>query len=164
MKERICKTCGCSSEATAFYARGLTCKQCVSTKNNNRYHALPDEQKRKYRNNVAKWQEDNIFQYRALSAKARAAKANMVYEIDGAFLEGLFTTQNGRCFYTGLEMTRTRDGKFSISVDRTDNNKGYIPSNVVLCCWFVNAMKSEFCMDEFVNTAILIADKHRLNS
>lgn len=42
-------------------------------------------------------------------------------------------------------MTHTRGkGRVSTnaSIDRVDSTKGYIPGNMVLCCWFVNKMKS----------------------
>lgn len=161
MKEKVCKQCGCA-DPSLFYKRGLYCKKCVSAKNNTRYHSLPETEKRLYRKRVAAWQDANIFQYRMLSARARANKANLAFELDAQMLESLFEQQKGLCFYSGLEMTRSRDGKFSVSVDRKDNSLGYIPSNVVLCCWFINSMKSDLSSRQFIEIAHLIATHQKI--
>ena len=41
-----------------------------------------------------------------------------------------------------------------------DSNKGYTPDNVVLCCTYVNRMKNDCCMDEFVEWCRLVVDHH----
>ena len=62
------------------------------------------------------------------SKKGEASK----FEIDFEFVKGLYEQQGGRCYYSGIEMTTS--GQFKMSLERLDNNKGYIKDNLVLVC------------------------------
>jgi hypothetical protein len=46
-------------------------------------------------------------------------------------------------------MTFERDGKYIMSVDRVDSNKGYVKDNIVLCCSIINSMKNTLSTEEF---------------
>lgn len=46
-----------------------------------------------------------------------------------------------RCFYTGVKFI-PNDGQFGMSIDRVDNDGGYIDSNVVPCCSWINKLKN----------------------
>lgn len=57
----------------------------------------------------------------------------------------MWATQEGRCFYTNLPLTYAGDRAHSaVSIDRLNPNLGYNPSNVVLCCWGFNRIKTDF--------------------
>lgn len=63
------------------------------------------------------------------------------------FLKKQYEKQNGKCYYTGVEMVVRKIGDqaynpFDMSIDRIDSSKGYIPSNIVLCCYGINVLKS----------------------
>ena len=45
----------------------------------------------------------------------------------------------------------------SVSLDRLDSSKGYIPGNVVLCRAIVNIMKSDLSEAEFSQTILALA-------
>lgn len=68
-------------------------------------------------------------------------------------LIALHHRQQGRCFYTGLPYTLGKyiEGKhrnpLSGSVDRIDNDQGYVIDNVVICAWFVNIAKQAWPLD-----------------
>jgi len=62
-------------------------------------------------------------------------------------LRQLFENQQGRCFYTGLFYTWDK-GPLRVSLDRVDNTKGYSFGNVVFCCWFVNAAKNAWKIED----------------
>lgn len=75
-------------------------------------------------------------------------------------LLALRNKQQGRCYYSGYEMTYefvgykqnsnwTEKAKTQLSCDRIDNTKWYILNNVVLCCTFVNHMKWSLPVEEF---------------
>jgi hypothetical protein len=42
--------------------------------------------------------------------------------------------QNGRCYYSNVPLTFQRKSDYQASIERLDTTKGYIKSNVVLCC------------------------------
>lgn len=54
------------------------------------------------------------------------------------------------CYYTGVDLTIKSKEVNTISLDRLDNSKGYIPGNVVFCCEHINVMKSNLTHDQFV--------------
>lgn len=73
-----------------------------------------------------------------------------------------FEEQKGRCFYSKDKMTLgierqikrlgggyKKNNKTIVSIDRVDPNLGYIQSNCVLCCWYVNNMKQDLKLREF---------------
>lgn len=117
----------------------FACKSCIST-------------------NTKKWQKalaestnpDDILTntfYKVLQTSHSNAKSRKIpFDLSLPILRALYTKQQGKCYYTGTPMTlRTKDhldrDPFLISLDRLDSNQGYIPTNIVLCCWGANALK-----------------------
>ncbi len=52
-----------------------------------------------------------------------------------------------RCFYTGIELTKSGDNVVSgtdLSLDRIDSSLGYTKENVVPCCHLFNQIKAIF--------------------
>jgi deferrochelatase/peroxidase EfeB len=43
-------------------------------------------------------------------------------------------------------------------LDRVDNNRGYVFSNVVSCCFKCNQMKGKLSVQEFLNHIIKVVD------
>jgi CRISPR/Cas system Type II protein with McrA/HNH and RuvC-like nuclease domain len=73
------------------------------------------------------------------------------------FLQNLFTKQNGKCAYTGHEMTIVRKDAgqnlrddYATTIDRVDPTRGYTKDNVVLCCLWINVAKNTFPLGVFV--------------
>lgn len=62
----------------------------------------------------------------------------------------LHRRQQGRCHYTGLRYSLDERGPLYMTVDRLDSSMGYVPGNVVLCCWFVNCAKNEWPIDQMM--------------
>ena len=61
-------------------------------------------------------------------------------------LRSIYDQQQGKCYYTGVPMTLRSNGHLNrdpmlISMDRKNSNDGYTPTNTVLCCWGINALK-----------------------
>ena len=88
--------------------------------------------------------------YLLASAKSRTKNTNMEFDIDLDFLCNLYKKQQGLCFYSKRKML-LEIGKWAISIDRRDSNKGYNKDNIVLVCWFVNNMKNNIQEIEFIN-------------
>lgn len=105
-----------------------------------------------------------------LQQALQAALAHITYEgahcdvlIDYEFLLDLYNRQEGRCAVTGLEMVYRFQDLRSISINRTDSNRGFIPDNVQLVCGAViQAAKyySQAEMLEFIRE--IRATSHRI--
>ena len=62
-----------------------------------------------------------------------------------------YNNQNGKCFYTDLEMVcRAGEGthRYAMSVDKIVPEKGYVLGNVVFCCYKINTCKLDLTLDE----------------
>lgn len=69
------------------------------------------------------------------------------------YLIAMWHAQGGRCYWSGVAMSHARGrGRVptNASIDRVDPSKGYTPGNMVLCCWFVNKMKSNASPEVFL--------------
>lgn len=96
------------------------------------------------------WQQENLFKHRLNSAKHRARKLKLEFNITEEFIKELWEKQDGKCFYSGLDMNITeRNTPYAMSLDKVDANKGYTQDNVVLCTYIVNTMKSNLPVTEF---------------
>ena len=85
-----------------------------------------------------------------LKAMRKRVSPDMAWEITAADMFKLWKNQNGRCDVTDLHMTYFGDrGWTNCSIDRIDNNVGYVLENVRLVCWSVNRMKSTMSQSEF---------------
>lgn len=83
--------------------------------------------------------------YIARSAKLRARKNKLAYDIDAQFLAFLLQKQNGLCALSRVPLTFAKGVGHvptNASIDRLDPNKGYTRDNVQLVANQVNTMKS----------------------
>jgi len=72
-------------------------------------------------------------------------------------LEKQWEVQNGKCYYSGIDMTMTINDPNKVSMDRLDSSIGYYPENIVLCTSRINLMKKDLTLSEFAETINLIA-------
>jgi|WetSurSiteA1Bulk_404760.scaffolds.fasta_scaffold00264_17 hypothetical protein len=99
-------------------------------------------------NRIGKTAKNELFWRYTSSAKRK----NIVFSLTKEeFLE--ITSKN--CFYCGLEPFKVKNSKWDNGnyifngIDRLDNTKGYIESNVVPCCWTCNQAKHEMMVTDF---------------
>jgi hypothetical protein len=92
-----------------------------------------------------------------MSAKKRARKDGMSFELDNAFVTTLWNTQQGKCAKTGVEMGRIGDKWTSPSLDRIDPFKGYEKDNVQWVCWRYNDAKSSMTDESFLGLCLAVA-------
>lgn len=119
------------------------CKKCV-----NEYNKELRAKKRKdapFKNRTKKYPDW------VLILRNRGNKKSIKSQISSDFLLNLYKSQNGKCFYSNLEMDLdlTRKNLKNISIDRVDSNIGYTPENVVLCCLGINLAKNSFSLNDF---------------
>lgn len=89
------------------------------------------------------------------SAKSRAKKKELDFNITPEDLLELYYQQDGKCAITNLKMEfktgpRHRANTFIVSLDRKNSEKGYTKDNIQFLCWQVNKMKSSLTEIEFI--------------
>lgn len=71
------------------------------------------------------------------SAKNRKAKGREEageFELTYEDLNEILENQDNRCFYSNVPLKFTKKTDYQASIERLDTEKGYIKSNVVVCC------------------------------
>lgn len=68
------------------------------------------------------------------------------------------------CWYCGKLPSQVQKAKWSNyiynGIDRVNNKKGYVSGNVVPCCKRCNRAKDTQSLDEFLEWALAIAERH----
>ena len=94
-------------------------------------------------------------------SKKRAKQFDWKCDLSLAYLATLWMNQRGRCALTGQPLdyasgSQTDKNPYRASVDRIDNNKGYVVGNVRLLTHWANNAKSTWpddVFEKFVKTA-----------
>lgn len=143
MITKICRKCNKKKKASEFPkgrdANGLyyICKPCKVDNNTQLYRS---------KDPLTRWVDVSY-----CDIKGRAKRNELSFSLTKDFLREKFTFQNGKCIYCDNEFdmngTQT-DKRKSPSVDRVIPTKGYVLSNVVLCCYRCNAIKQDASLSE----------------
>lgn len=85
----------------------------------------------------------------------QANKRGIPFEIDRSFAWDLYCQQNRKCALTGIDISfssniRDQRGKQTCSLDRINNDLGYIEGNVQWVHKRINIMKNVYSQDEFI--------------
>ena len=83
------------------------------------------------------------------SAKRAAAHRQHPFSLVVSDIVKCWSLQRGVCAYSGREMTLEAGHLNTVSIERIDSKKGYIPDNTILVCQAINRMKSDFEFDDF---------------
>ncbi len=118
----------------------LKCDEDIKTKNYKR---------------LKKYSEENILKFRLTTAKSRAKKIDMDFDITLEYLEFILKEQNNKCAYTGLPFEKDNEMR-SLSLDRIDSSKGYIQGNIQLVLSCINYMKQEYSEKDFLEMCKLV--------
>lgn len=100
------------------------------------------------------------------SQRHRNSRKKLDFEIDIKYAWELFLKQDRKCSLTGklLKFGKRNFDETTASLDRIDNNKGYIEGNVQWVHKDVNRMKNVFDMDYFLETCRLITENNKLTT
>jgi hypothetical protein len=80
-------------------------------------------------------------------------------------LTTIWSNQNGKCYYSEIQMVPQPSSDWMCSIERLDNNKGYIIGNVVLVCFELNTpagwnldkiVRMLFSLHEYIDDNLLI--------
>lgn len=160
----VCAACGneCIKKATEikrqqkkgkklFYCN-LSCAGKINNSHLNQY-------KEELKNNTGsgKWlrkkDEYSQFRYHLKNAKQHCRKHKDLMDIDLEYLKVLWKQQNGKCAVTGIDLQvkhihtktqKTQKNPYQASLDRIDNNRGYIKGNVRFVCYMFNIARNDF--------------------
>ena len=83
--------------------------------------------------------------------RSDAKKRNIPFEITTDYMIKQYNNQQGKCFYTDVEMTwGYGKGRLStaLSLDKIIPELGYVPGNCVYCIDIVNMFKKNLSLDE----------------
>lgn len=88
------------------------------------------------------------------SARNRAAKKKIDFNLTQEYLYQLWAEQNGLCAISGIKM-ETETGivisnPYKASLDRIDSSKGYTMGNVQLVCGKINLMKHQGTLEDLL--------------
>lgn len=116
------------------------CNECGATRSN-RYN------QKRIRDS---WAERLMVYVRTAYASKRRAKVRSwePTDLDVEFLWTLLKQQEGRCHWTGVEMSLQMGDLSSVSLDRLNCDQGYRRDNVVLCCKGANLARSDSSPEE----------------
>jgi hypothetical protein len=120
------------------------CKECFSN-----YECVQKGYKKK--NDILK-NDLKVYLRNVTSRIGRKSKdKNIPFDLEKEYLYNLFLAQNGKCYFTGLNMVHNIGCHQydSISVDRLDAHKGYIKDNIVLSLFAINSFKGMMNESEF---------------
>ena len=94
------------------------------------------------------------------SIKCRTRYKKIEFNITIKYAWEIWESQNGYCALTGLPISlledQTTDCKRTASLDRIDNNKGYITGNIQWVHKDINRIKSNLHQDKFIKLCLLI--------
>lgn len=94
------------------------------------------------------------FRKRVDAVRNQCKHRGIVFDLDAEFLLGLWRSQNGKCYYSGIPMKREKKQLGfqcwdAPSIDRKVPSLGYTKDNVVLCCFAVNSFKQSLDEKQF---------------
>lgn len=102
------------------------------------------------------------------SAIRRNKKTNRkvhVLDITYTDLIELYEKQQGRCYWTGIRLDQSYNKinyhPLGISVDRLDNDKGYLKDNLVLTIRLLNLGKNQYDAENFFEIIDILREEFR---
>lgn len=170
MTTKTCAICGIEKSITEFYKAhsyySRKCKECTKTKCRNEgcnkrannggqcsecYRRKAGKKKtRKPVLNMITWLRQCLNSTKQCS-EARLKRGYRVKENDLTieFLLNLLEKQNGLCAVSGIKLQSEYKNVCSASIDRVNPELGYLQTNVVLTCQWVNMGRNRTPIEEF---------------
>ena len=96
----------------------------------------------------------------------RSKRRELEFNISKEYIYNLFIEQNGKCALSGIQITlptKWKDKNYTASLDRINNNKGYIQGNVQWVHKHVNIMKNSFPQETFIYLCNKISENNIVN-
>jgi hypothetical protein len=94
---------------------------------------------------------------------AKRKKKDWDNKINADYLWNLYSSQKGRCFFSGTPIVFPKHAYARLtgtaSLDRIDNNIGYVPGNVQFVHKEVNQMRGALNVKDFIDMCSLVVEK-----
>ena len=84
-------------------------------------------------------------------AKSGSKRRKIPFQITKNDIIYQYEKQNGKCYYSGRNLSSVTGDENIMSIDRINSDLGYTPDNIVICCWKVNKMKNTFTSSDFLS-------------
>lgn len=120
------------------------CKKCYSN-----YESVKNGYSKRSKNLKTDLKE--YLKYKHNYFKHKSKIKNIHFDLDTDTIYELYKKQNGKCYYTGIQIVHNNGcpDYNSISVERLNPNKGYTKDNIVLAAFNINSFKGMMDEDEF---------------
>lgn len=143
-----CLTCNGEDFLNFYISNKTKCKTCISREMKKKY--LNGDFTNGYDTNK-NWNSNNFIHLKVQGAKHRAIRKDFEFTISDNIVKDILKQQGGKCYFTGIMLTFNTHDWNSLSIDRLNNDLGYIKENVVLVTRFVNSSKNTQNTDEFID-------------
>ena len=137
-------------------ANGLkSCSSCgkVMSIDNFQKSGKNEEGLQKYRSKckecskIVRWEQSLL---KVVKSRCRAKSKFNATDLDVEYIERLYKQQKGLCYWTKIPIDTTKKDRLRMpSIDRIDNNKGYIKGNIYLTTLFANTGRQNATPKEF---------------
>jgi len=114
------------------------------------YKNKSEDEKKEYIDKQKKWRDNNLIRYRVDSAKHRAIRKGLVFEITDDIIQQKLNEQEGKCYISKQPLVMGENDWYGISLDRLDSNLGYTIDNTILVTKFVNSSKNILSLDDYI--------------
>jgi hypothetical protein len=96
-----------------------------------------------------------------ISARHSAKDKGFDFNIDVEDVLACWMAQEGKCLYTDWEMSTITGDPKVVSIERKDNNIGYLKNNFILVCWCANRARATLNIDFFIEMCKAVSNKHK---
>ena len=149
-----CSICGECNVEHFYIKRKNKCKKCLSHEYKNR------EDKNDYIDKQRKWRSNNLIHYRVESAKHRAIRKGIVFEITDEDIVEKLNKQHNKCFISKQNISMVENDWYSLSLDRLDNSIGYTKDNTIVVTKFINSSKNDLSLKDFLKMLKEVCDNN----
>lgn len=149
---KFCQSCGVKQYYTAKYELARATKAntvCISCHNKSSKNC-----KGKYREIPISWFDGK---------KRKALEKGREFEFDIKYIWAIYIKQDRKCALSGLPLDFNVDtDNGMVSIDRINNDKGYVKRNIQLLHKDINFAKWTFSQKDFIELCNLVAKNHKL--
>jgi hypothetical protein len=111
----------------------------------------------------------SMFQKAYRAAARRANKRHLPFEISLDDIIHQYVIQNGRCFYSDIDMKISKTNKeilhdpYKMTLDCKQSGLGYTKENIVWCIYCINSFKQKMEKEELINICYNIMKHNEKN-